>query len=94
MTSCLMTRKKQLNSFHTTTLTKYHFILQTDTNTYHEALNLYSSIIIETYNHRTHTHISLKPIISHNKRVYLAGAPFFILSHSINNATSLYNYIA
>ena len=94
MTSWLMTRKKQLNSFHTTTLTKYHFILQTDTNTYHEALNLYSSIIIETYNHRAHTHISLKPIISHNKRVHLAGAPFFILSHSINNATSLYNYIA
>lgn len=63
MTSCLMTRKKQLNSFHTTTLTKYHFILQTDTNTYHEALNSYSPIIIETYNHRAHTHISLKPII-------------------------------
>ena len=88
MTSWLMTRKKQLNSFHTTTLTKYHFILQTDTNTYHEALNLYRPIIIETYNHRAHTHISLKPIIPHNKRVHLAGAPFFILSHSINNATS------
>ena len=68
MTSCLMTRKKQLNSFHTTTLTKYHFILQTDTNTYHEALNLYRPIIIETYNHRAHIHISLKPIIPHNKR--------------------------
>ena len=93
MTSCLMTRKKQLNSFHTTTLTKYHFILQTDTNTYHEALNLYRPIIIETYNHSAHIHISLKPIIPHNKRVHLAGAPFFILSHSINNATSLYNYI-
>ena len=94
MTSCLMTRKKQLNSFHTTTLTKYHFILQTDTNTYHEDLNLCRPIIIETYNRRAHTHISLKPIIPHNKRVHLAGAPFFILSHSINNATSLYNYIA
>ena len=63
MTSWLMTRKKQLSSFHTTTLTKYHFILQTDTNTYHETLNLYKPIIIEIYNHRAHTPISLKPII-------------------------------
>lgn len=90
MTSCLMTRKKQLNSFHTTTLTKYHFILQTDTNTYHEALNSYRPIIIETYNHRAHTYIS-QTNNTYNKKVHPSGAPFFIMSHNINYATSLYN---
>ena len=87
MTSCLMTRKKQLNNFHTTTLTKYHFILQTDTNTYHEILNLYKPIIIETYNHRAHTHISLKPIQKGAPR----GCTLFIMSHNINYSTGLYS---
>ena len=78
MTSCLMTRKKQLNSFHTITLTKYHFILQTDTNTYHEILNLYKPIIIKTYNHRAHTHISFKPIIPITKGCTSQVNPFLL----------------
>ena len=80
MTSCLMTRKKQLNSFHTTTLTKYHFILQTDTNTYHETLNLYKPIIIEIYNHRAHTPISLKPIIPITKGCTSQVHPFYYVA--------------
>ena len=89
MTSWLMTRKKQLNSFHTTTLTKYHFILQTDTNTYHEALNLYRPIIIETYNHRAHTHISLKPIIPITKRCTPQVHPF-LLCRTISTMQQVY----
>ena len=80
MTSCLMTRKKQLNSFHTITLTKYHFILQTDTNTYHETLNLYKPIIIEIYNHRAHTPISLKPIIPITKGCTSQVHPFYYVA--------------
>lgn len=80
MTSWLMTRKKQLSSFHTTTLTKYHFILQTDTNTYHETLNLYKPIIIEIYNHRAHTPISLKPIIPITKGCTSQVHPFYYVA--------------